>query len=523
MTDKNTVNQVLGCLMQRPQFLSEIDKYNLNRDDFHTRLDKYIFTAIVNLYRCGATTILPIDIYNHLEFDVTAKATLDNNNGVEFLQDLIDFSNVENFSYYYEKLKKLNLLRDLKKIKLDNYYCDDLTNEKSSEINQKFEILTTSDICNDVKTQILKLESKYAKNSEVNVEKASFGIRDLLKEMDESMEIGIPIQGEITNKILSGAQKTSLTIRSGSSGLGKTRNAVMDAVYLAYPICYNSSSKKWELNGNNEKVLYIMTEQTERQIKKMILAYLSDMPESRFKMGEFTEEEQIVLEKAIQIMERFQDNLILLKIPDPSIELLKTLIRENCLIHQIDHVFYDYIFISPALLKEFKGANLRNDELLLLMTTALKDLAVELNVSIFTSTQVNATADDNKNIRNEASLAGGRATINKADNGMIMARPTVQELEILKDVIQTWGIPNVVTDVFKCRSGEWTQIRIWSNMDLGRLKRKDLFVTDAQLNVIPELFEGKVQVENWSSDDYLSFLAIVNSLNKKEGEDSDRL
>ena len=64
------------------------------------------------------------------------------------------------------------------------------------------------------------------------------------------------------------------------------------------------------------------------------------------------------------------------------------------------------------------------------MTTALKDLAVELNVGIFTSTQVNASADNNREIRNEASLAGGRATINKADNGIIMARPTNEELDM---------------------------------------------------------------------------------------------
>ena len=30
--------------------------------------------------------------------------------------------------------------------------------------------------------------------------------------------------------------------------------------------------------------------------------------------------------------------------------------------HQINHVFYDYIFIGPALLGEFRGFNLRNDK-----------------------------------------------------------------------------------------------------------------------------------------------------------------
>lgn len=155
-------------------------------------------------------------------------------------------------------------------------------------------------------------------------------------------------------------------------------------------------------------------------------------------------------------------------------------------------------------------------EILLMFATALKDLAVELNVSMFTSTQVNASADDNKNIRNEASLAGGRSTINKADNGAIMARPTPEELEILEPVTQKYGIPNCVTDIFKCRSGEWTQVRIWSQVDLGRMKKRDLFVTDARLEPIQEFFaDGQdYEIHEWDEEIYeqtKSFMIQLNS------------
>ena len=100
--------------------------------------------------------------------------------------------------------------------------------------------------------------------------------------------------------------------------------------------------------------------------------------------------------------------------------------------NDIGYVFYDYIFIGPSLLSEFKGFNLRNDEVLLMFSTALKDLAVELNIFVMSSTQVNANGDDSTNIRNESTLAGGRATINKADIGAVMARPTKEELKILE-------------------------------------------------------------------------------------------
>ena len=156
-------------------------------------------------------------------------------------------------------------------------------------------------------------------------------------------------------------------------------------------------------------------------------------------------------------------------------------------------------------------------EVLLMFATALKDLAVELNVAMFTSTQVNASADDNKNIRNEASLAGGRSTINKADNGAIMARPTNEELESLQELTNKYGVPNVVTDIFKARSGEWTQVRIWSQVNLGTMKKKDLFITDSRLEPIDGFFEDDLyEVQNWDDETYKQITAYVDQLNERE-------
>lgn len=150
------------------------------------------------------------------------------------------------------------------------------------------------------------------------------------------------------------------------------------------------------------------------------------------------------------------------------------------------------------------------------MTTALKDLAVELNVCMMTSTQVNANSDNSKEIRNEASLAGGRSTINKADNGAIMARPTKEELEILQPLTENYGVPNLVTDIFKVRSGEWTQVRIWSVVDLGRMKREDLFLTNSRLEAIEGFFEQEnIEVRNWADGEEEDVKTLIEEFNNK--------
>lgn len=151
-----------------------------------------------------------------------------------------------------------------------------------------------------------------------------------------------------------------------------------------------------------------------------------------------------------------------------------------------------------------------------MFATALKDLAVELNVAMFTSTQVNANADDNKNIRNEASLAGGRSTINKADNGCILARPAKEELEILEPITSKYGVPNLVLDIFKVRSGKWSQVRVWIKADLGTMRFQDLFVTDSRLEFIDGILMDEHEVYNWDDEGYKKIYEEMKKCNLKK-------
>ena len=185
----------------------------------------------------------------------------------------------------------------------------------------------------------------------------------------------------------------------------------------------------------------------------------------------------------------------------------------------IGYVFYDYIFIGPSILNEFKGFSLRNDEILLMLATALKDLAVELDIFVMTSTQVNANADDNKNIRNESSLAGSRAIINKADVGAIMARPTKEELDVLQELSLKTGItPNIVTDIYKVRSGEWNQVRIWTNFNFGNLRKEDLFITNSRLEVVDN-FNAKYFYESgYTIEQEQELKEALNKINEMELE-----
>lgn len=248
MVDRDTILQVLCGLMTRPQYLSETDKYNLSIEDFPTTFDKYIFSAIYNLYKNGAEQVSVVDIDTYFNTHATAKATFEKENGIEYLQDGLDYNQADNFPFYYKRLKKFNCLRDIKKLGIDvnQFYTEDLTNPKAKEINDRFEEMEVSDIFDSLRKQVMGLETVYKAGDASETQTAVNGIKNLVENLSQAPEVGAQLQGNIFNTVCRGARKTKFYIRSMSSGVGKTRSAVGDACYLSYPIRFNTQNWRWE-------------------------------------------------------------------------------------------------------------------------------------------------------------------------------------------------------------------------------------------------------------------------------------
>lgn len=409
--DKNTILQIFGSLMKNPLLLAEVDKYSLTPQDFSTNFEKYIFAAINNLYQNGAERISVVDIDNYLVSHEAVYGVFTENNGIEYLNDAEDLATLENFNYYYNKLKKYNAIRDLKLMgfNTNKIYPENMLDEDREAKLDAFEKMSVQDIFNSVKADVAKAESKYAKKSNTQTVKANDGIRDLIKKLKTTPEIGVNCQGEIFNTVVRGARHGKFYIRSGGTGTGKTRSMVGDACYIAYPIRYNSKTEQWENTGSCERILYIGTEQKPEEIQTMIIAYLTDINEEKILYGNFNEKEEEILDKAMKLMDIYEDNFIISQIPDPSINEVKTHIRKHCLIEGIENVFYDYIFSSPGLLSEFRDLKVREDVVLGLLSTVLKDLAAELDIFVMSATQVNGELEDKKGIKNQTCLRGSKA------------------------------------------------------------------------------------------------------------------
>lgn len=371
---------------------------------------------------------------------------------------------------------------------ISKFYCEDPLNINSVKINERFETLTTNDIINELKSEVAVLEDHYTSNTVVEESQAYNGIRELIKDLHIKPEVGIKLQGDIFNTITRGGRKGKLYLRSASSGVGKTRTMVGDACNIAYPIRYEPRYGKWIATGSKgEPVLYVMTEQDPAEIQTMILSYLTGINEEAFLYGTYNDNDMDKITIAMDIMERYKDNMYFARIPDPSASVVKNLFRRYSFQYKVENFFYDYIFSSPAMLEEYRDLKLPEYVCLRLFTTALKNLAIELDAFILTSTQISNDNTKEGGFKDYHQIQGAKQIVNLADFACIMSRPTIEELNEVSGFQKLFSFaPDCVIDIFKNRRGRWTMVRIWSKNDLGTCRRYDLFVTTTDNKPIEE-------------------------------------
>lgn len=503
LSDKNAIMQVIGDLMKAPFILTD-SKYILTKKDFDTPLARNIFIAITKMiFENKMEKITVVDIDNFFQQNEISYENFKKQNGIQYLNDCLEISNLSNFDYYYNRLKKLSALRSLKE---DGFDISKIYNENENDIvkekiqQDKLNQMTLDDIFNTFIKSINDLQCDYICNDDSEEGLIATGIDNLFEELQQNPEIGIPLQGKIYNTIVRGARQKKYYLISGSTGSGKSRQMIGHACTIAFPERFDTKRNKWIVTGKGEKVLFFGTEMEKDETQTMILAHISGINEDKILNNyyENPEEKQRVYD-AIKVMQHYQDNFIFVRVGDPSIGQVKSLIRKEVLKYDIKYVFYDYIFSSPGLLTEYKNLNLREDVILTLLSTALKDLANELNIFIMSGTQLNGNWQDFKGLRNQNLIRGSKGIVDKIDVGGISLPVTQEEHQTIDILARKLGkdLPTQVQDIYKVRRGKYNRVRIWSKVDLGTCRTEDLFLTDAEGNEIPivlneYLFEDEI-------------------------------
>lgn len=519
LSDKNAIMQVIGCLMKNPVILVD-SKYIITKNDFDLPLAKNIFLAIEDLFKgYNAETITVVDIDNYFQQTEGIYENFKKQNGIQYLNDCVTLSNLNTFDFYYNRLKKLSALRALKRDGFDItkiYNENEIDAQKERAQQEKLDSMSLQNIFDTFLKDLNDLQYDYICKDDSEEGFISDGASALFEELQENPEIGVPLQGEIYNTLVRGARLKKYYLISGASGTGKTRQMVGHACTIAFPERYDIKLNKWVVTGTGDRILFFATEMEKEEVQTMILAHISGVNEDKILNNyyENPEEKQRVYD-AIKIMEYYKNNFIFVRVGDPSIGQIKTLIRKEVLKYDIGYVFYDYIFSSPGLLAEYKDLNLREDVILMMTSIALKDLANELNIFMMSGTQLNEKWKDYKGIRDYNLIRGSKAIADKIDVGGISLPLTEEEHEMIDPIARKLNkdLPTQVQDMYKIRRGKYNRVRIWSKVDLGTCRTEDLFLTDTSGNVID------LTLNQYLFKDEIGSIINNQNLNKKESEE----
>lgn len=488
--DVPAIVQVIGCVFKSPQLLDYTDKYVVTDEDFPDEFHKIVFGSIFKLHELGAERITLNSIADFLSSRPKSEALFIKQKGEEWINKASENAEPAQFDYYYNRLKKMTLLRAMDNHGIDVsgiYDPDNITDLKKRQQQEDFLDNTSLEgIATIIQDKLDEIKASYVDGSWGEAYQAADGIIDLLDDLEQSPEVGVPLYGPLINTVTRGARLKKFYLRSAPTGVGKSRTMIADACNIGCNRIYDDAFG-WIKNGTSEPVLYITTEQELGEIQTMMLAFLSDVNEEHILNGKYEGDERDRVREAANIL---KDSPIYVEVvPDFSLQDIENKIKKNIRDHDVKYVCFDYIHTSLKILEEITrrsgGVKLREDTILFMLSIRLKDLCNKYGIFIMSSTQLNGDYQTSET-PDQNLLRGAKAIADKIDVGMIMLPVKEDDIENLDRILVNTGFkkPNLKISVYKNRRGRYKGIFLWCDADLGTCRVKPIFATGYNYELI---------------------------------------
>ena len=483
--------QVIGCIFKNPKLLERDDKYKFNEQDFYDEFHQLVFGCMYNLWQLGAKEITLPAIEDYLTQRPKALATYKANKGPEFILKAAEMANVNTFDYYYNRMKKMSLLRAYEEMGMDLtwlYNPDEVMDMKRKQAQEDWlDNATLADIYNKINDKIDSIKLQYVENITDGGCQIGEGIDELIDSFAETPAVGYPLYDIYTSTTARGARLGKFYLRSAATNVGKTRAMVGDACFIGCSQIWSLKENKWVTTGACQSVLFIATEQTLDEIQISAVACISGVEEDHIVMHEYFTGEWERIVKAKQLLK--QSKIQFICMPDFSMDDVENMIKKHIRENQVEYVFFDYIHSSAKILTEIGGKsgvkNLREDNILFLLASKLKDIAVQYGVFILSSTQLNADYQTSET-PDQNLLRGSKAIADRIDWGGIMLETTKEDREKVEAFCKknNLPVPNVKMSIYKNRANKWKGIYLWMSTQTGICRFETLFVTDWACNII---------------------------------------
>ena len=499
--DSTAIIQVIGNVFNNPSLLDYEDKYKVSEEDFVDEFHKIVYGAMYKIHQLGVKELTLENIADFLKTRPKSQSVYETNKGEEYLIKASEVANSNSFNYYYDRLKKFTLLRMYHKfgVNVDFIYDDDniFDFKKKQEQEEHLDNLDLTEIANLVDGKIAEVRAKYAEDLDDCIYQAGDGVFDLIEKFKISPEVGVPLYGPLINTVTRGARLKKFYLRSAATGVGKSRSLVADACYIACDKIYDENFG-WIGNGQKEPTLFITTEQELSEVQTMMLAFLSCVNEEHIINGKYEGDEEERVEYAAEILSN--SPIYIKELPDFSLEDVENLIKQGIRDLGVRYIFYDYIHTSMKILEEITsksgGVRLREDNILFMLSTRLKDLCNQYEIFLMSATQLNASYQDSET-PDQNLLRGAKAIADKIDLGGILLGVTEQDTKSLEDLVgsKCFEMPNLKLSIYKNRRGRYKGVYLWCKADLGTCRVKPMFATTYGYELL-NIDDTRIKVES---------------------------
>lgn len=276
LVDVRTIAQCLGAIITDPTIL---DEYSFDKEDFAEPFYMLIFSAVYNLYNSGVNVIDNFSIDSYLSNFKEQYKLFNDNNGLDYISDIVDLYQKDNFAYFYSRLKKFSCLRYWEKKGYDtrNVYDSTITDPSQQEKEiYKLDNMSVDDMIDIVEGNLVdEAKMKYSTNTSHIGQLAGKNLMQLKDSFKEAPDYGLPLQSPVMSTIARGCRLKKLYLRSSNSGGGK---AIPNDVIIPTPIGYRRvgdikvGDYLFDKQGKPTKVLAVYPQPIKKRVYKIIFS-----------------------------------------------------------------------------------------------------------------------------------------------------------------------------------------------------------------------------------------------------------
>jgi len=353
---------VLACIFRDATNYFEVEA-KLSDQDFLTPHHKILWTIIKTLMRAEVTVLDIASVMNQ----ANVLKVEDHVGGYEYVSSLFEKSvNPANILFYIERVADAST----------KYQIIQAVDEISSltERNKTLtgETLTAADLVDFSQDKFLEIAVNSERGTEA--ENLADGLEEMLAEViqNPTTVAGLATGFERLDEAINGLEPGTLTVLGARPKVGKSTFLLNSAINIA---C-----------RTGVPVLYIDTEMSIREQRMRLVSILSQVPERDIKNGTFYNNEQ--QREAVEEAKRWAaQGMILHKYyPDFTAEAISSVTRKYHHQHGIGCLLFDYIKLPDSDLQHI--GNVKEHQALGYLCVALKNLAGQLNIPVFTAAQI---------------------------------------------------------------------------------------------------------------------------------------